>query len=86
MPADTPTTLRSDLLAWLADMSSGESAVTGDATLEQLGLDSLALVDLSRELRRRGIEVEPMEFDFYSTVDEVLSLVESRAGAGRDRA
>lgn len=68
--------------AWIQNVVGVGVSTEGGLTLEEIGLDSLSLVDLSRMLRRAGVDIEPAELDYYATVDEVVALVVRKSDRG----
>jgi acyl carrier protein len=61
---------------WVGRQDLGGVEVVKTATLSDLGLDSLALVDLVYELKRRHGLVVPLEYlEGVRTVDEVVTIV-----------
>jgi acyl carrier protein len=57
-------------------------AISLDATLESLGLDSLDVVELSQSVKKHlGIAVSPKDFSEAVTISDVLSVIRDRSGA-----
>ncbi|GLW89873.1 acyl carrier protein [Actinokineospora globicatena] len=63
----------------LVSIGLSEDEVTPEATREEAGLDSLALMELSLVLRQRfGVVVTDEEMHEATTVAEVVELVDAR--------
>jgi acyl carrier protein len=55
--------------------------VTPEATLEELGLDSLDVVELSQSVKKKlGILVAPKDFADTKTLSDALRVIYGRAG------
>jgi acyl carrier protein len=62
------------------DLQLDANDVSPDASREDAGLDSLAVVELSMVLKRRhGIEVSDDEMLELKTVADIAALIEQRA-------
>ena len=56
-----------------------ESAITEDTTLEDLGADSLALVELVMSVEEEfDIQIEDEDMEKFKTVGDVLDYIESK--------
>ncbi|HEU4702175.1 MAG TPA: phosphopantetheine-binding protein [Conexibacter sp.] len=63
----------------LAQLGPERSAVTREATFEELDLDSLDLVEIAQIVEEKwGIEFDPQDFANVKTVGEALDLVLAR--------
>lgn len=66
------------------DLKLDAADVTPDATREDAGLDSLAVVELSMVLSRRfGVDIPDDELLELKTVGEIAQLVEQRTAGVR---
>jgi acyl carrier protein len=66
------------------DLKLDPAEVTPDATREEAGLDSLAVVELSMVLSRRlGIDIPDDELLELKTVAEIAQLIEQRTAGVR---
>lgn len=75
------TTLRDGLLSILTDKFGvpADETVNGVATLDELGLDSLALVELLLDLQKKlGLSIEQGVILPEQTLDEIVALLEER--------
>lgn len=53
--------------------------ITPDATLEQLDIDSLDVVELGQTIHEQlGISLEPKDFEDVKTVGDALKVIEER--------
>jgi acyl carrier protein len=74
-PQDIETTVIENLVAFGAD----PAAVTRDATLEDIDVDSLDLVELTQVVEETyGIDLEGADFKKIKTVGDVVDLVVAR--------
>ncbi len=63
----------------LVSIGLSEDEVTAEATREEAGLDSLALMELSLVLRQRfGVVVTDEEMHEATTIAEVVELIDAR--------
>jgi len=64
------------------DIGLAEDNIRPDATLEDAGMDSLALVELSLVLEKRyAVEISDDELDETATVAEISNLVAQRVSS-----
>ena len=74
-PQDIETTVVENLVAFGAD----SDAVTRDATLEDIDVDSLDLVELTQVVEETyGVDLEGADFKKIKTVGDVIDLVVAR--------
>ncbi len=74
-PQDIETTVIENLVTFGADAD----AVTLDATLEQIDVDSLDLVELTQVVEERyDIDLDSADFKTIKTVGDVVDLVVAR--------
>ncbi|MEU2995020.1 acyl carrier protein [Streptomyces sp. NPDC001758] len=65
---------------WLLQLDSLEGPVEFDRGLEEIGLDSLSIVDLSVAIRKSfNVEIKPSEINPYATVEEVAEMIHKAA-------
>ncbi len=62
----------------IEDLQLDASAVSPDASREDAGLDSLAMVDLSVALSRRGIDITDDQLLELKTVADIAQLIKQR--------
>lgn len=77
------TTLRDGFISILTDKFGvpAEETTNGAVTLDELGLDSLALVELLLDLQKRlHISIEQGIILPEHTLDETVALIEEREG------
>jgi len=68
-----------DLKDIMISLGLGESDIRLDATREDAGLDSVAVVELALVLRReRGVEVTEDEIGAATTIGDVAALLAAR--------
>ncbi|HLK23903.1 MAG TPA: phosphopantetheine-binding protein [Caulobacteraceae bacterium] len=74
---------RDDVLDVIAEESLVErSALTPDATLESLGIQSLDIISIVFALEDKfGIVLEQSEFEGVTTVDQLLDVIVNKANA-----
>jgi acyl carrier protein len=76
-PQDVEATVIENLVAFGAD----RDAVTRDATLEAIDVDSLDLVELTQVVEETyGIDLDGADFKKIKTVGDVVDLVVARVG------
>jgi acyl carrier protein len=76
-PQDVEATVIENLVAFGAD----SDAVTRDATLEAIDVDSLDLVELTQVVEETyGIDLDGADFKKIKTVGDVVDLVVARVG------
>ncbi len=74
--------LEQAVLAALAPMASVDVAITRDAELAALEIDSLDLVELTQILdEERQLRIEPAALKNVTTVGEVIDIIVKREGA-----
>ena len=74
-PQDIETTVIENLVSFGAD----SDAVTRDATLEEIDVDSLDLVELTQVVEETyGIDLDGADFKKIKTVGDVVDLVVAR--------
>ncbi len=74
-PQDIETTITENLVQFGADAD----AVTRDATLEEIDVDSLDLVELTQVIEETyGIDLENADFKSVKSVGDVIDLVVAR--------
>lgn len=74
-PQDVEATVIENLVAFGADAD----AVSRDATLEAIDVDSLDLVELTQVIEEKyGIDLEEADFKKIKTVGDVVDLVVAR--------
>jgi len=74
-PQDIETTVIENLVSFGAD----SDAVTRDATLEEIDVDSLDLVELTQVVEETyGIDLDGADFKKIKTVGDVVDLVVTR--------
>jgi acyl carrier protein len=74
-PQDIETTVIENLVAFGAD----PDVVTRDATLDDIDVDSLDLVELTQVVEEKyGIDLDGEDFKKIKTVGDVVDLVASR--------
>jgi acyl carrier protein len=60
---------------------AGREQISGSATLEALGLDSLDVVELSQGVKKQmGIAVNPKDFVEAVTISDAVAVICARAG------
>lgn len=77
------TTLRDGFISILTDKFGVPSSETtnGVVTLDELGLDSLALVEMLLDLQKKlGVSIEQGVILPELTLDETVALIEERKG------
>ena len=72
----SPQVVEEVLFEAMADLGPDRSAITRDATFEELDLDSLDLVEVAQVVEEKwGVEFDPQDFANVKTVGEALDLV-----------
>jgi acyl carrier protein len=80
MTTQTIEQIEQRVLDTLAEFAAKPSAINREATLEQLDVDSLDLVELGQLLHEEfGLALEPKDFEGVQTVGDALRVIESRA-------
>jgi acyl carrier protein len=75
----TPQSIEAILFDAIAEIGPERSAITREATLEQLDLDSLDLVEIAQIVQETwGIELEPQDFVDVRTVGDALDVIVAR--------
>ncbi|MFI1018577.1 acyl carrier protein [Streptomyces sp. NPDC020965] len=76
MESPNKNTIVEFLREWLLHLDTLEGPVELDRGLEELGLDSLSIADLSVAVRKSfQVEIKPSEINPYATVDEVAEMI-----------
>lgn len=75
------TSIEEFVRSQLVDMGVGAAAITAHATLIDLGLDSLDVVELSQAIKKQlMIPVAPRDFEKVSTIAGVVTVILHKAG------
>jgi acyl carrier protein len=82
MSTVTATDIEKCVFDTLETFGVDRSEITREATLEQLDIDSLDMVELGQTLHEElGIDLEPKHFENVTTVGQALTVIEGRAAA-----
>ena len=77
----TPQSIEETITEALVNFGADADAVTRDATLEDIDIDSLDLVELAQIVEDEfGVELRGDDVKDVKTVGEVIDLVVSKAG------
>ena len=77
----TPQDIETMVMASLAQFGADPEALTREATLEEVDVDSLDLVELTQAVEDEyEIDLENADFKKVKTVGDVIDLVVERAG------
>lgn len=72
--------IESVVFSGLESFGADAQAISRNATLEQLDIDSLDMVELGQLIHEElGISLAPKDFEGVTTVGGALSIIESRA-------
>lgn len=72
----TPQSIEETLFDAIAEIGPERSEITRQATLEDLDLDSLDLVEIAQLVQERwGVELDPQDFADVKTVGDALDVV-----------
>lgn len=75
----TPQSIEETLFDAIAEIGPDRSDVTRDATLEDLDVDSLDLVEIAQLVQEKwGVELDPQEFAGVKTVGDALDVIAAR--------
>jgi acyl carrier protein len=75
----TPTSIEETLFDAIAEIGPDRSAITRDATLEDLDIDSLDLVEIAQLVQETwGVELEPQDFTDVKTVGDAVDVIVAR--------
>jgi len=78
-PETTPQSIEETLFDAIAEIGPDRSDITRDATLEDLDIDSLDLVEIAQLVQETwGIELDPQEFGGVKTVGDALDVIAAR--------
>jgi acyl carrier protein len=79
-PAETtPQSIEDTLFDAIAEIGPDRADIRRDATLEDLDLDSLDLVEIAQVVQEAwGVEFDPQDFVDVKTVGDALDLVVAR--------
>jgi acyl carrier protein len=76
----TPTEIDAKLLETIAELSDCGSEVTREATLEDLDMDSLDLVELGQIVAEEwGVQLQPDDFKEVKNVGDAIDVVIAKA-------
>ena len=74
--------IESQLYDWIAELGPERDQITRDATLEDLDVDSLDLVEIAQLVEQEwGVQLEPADVKDIRTVGQATDLVTSRVTA-----
>ncbi|HEV7883859.1 MAG TPA: phosphopantetheine-binding protein [Solirubrobacteraceae bacterium] len=77
----TPQSIEETVTESLINFGADADAVTRDATLEDIDIDSLDLVELTQVVEERyDIDLEGSDFKNIKTVGDVVDLVVAKVG------
>ena len=77
----TPQSIEETVIESLVTFGADPSAVNRDATLEDIDIDSLDLVELTQVVEETyGIDLEGSDFKKIKTVGDVVDLVVAKVG------
>jgi acyl carrier protein len=75
----TPQSIEDTLFDAIADIGPDRADVKRDATLEDLDLDSLDLVEIAQLVQEVwGVDLDPQEFADVKTVGDALDVIVAR--------
>jgi acyl carrier protein len=75
----TPQDIETTVIENLVEFGADTDAVTRDATLEDIDVDSLDLVELTQVVEETyGVDLEGADFKKIKTVGDVIDLVVAR--------
>ena len=78
-PETTLQSIEDALYDAIAEVGPERSEITREATLEDLDLDSLDLVEIAQLVQERwGVELEPQDFVDVKTVGDALDVIAAR--------
>jgi acyl carrier protein len=78
-PETTPQSIEETLFDAIAEIGPDRSDITREATLEDLDIDSLDLVEIAQLVQETwGVELDPQEFIGVKTVGDALDVIASR--------
>jgi acyl carrier protein len=78
-PETTPQSIEETLFDAIAEIGPDRSDITREATLGDLDIDSLDLVEIAQLVQETwGVELDPQEFIGVKTVGEALDMIASR--------
>jgi len=82
MATITTEELETYVIEQLASFGADPNAITRDAKLDALDVDSLDMVELGQALYEdKGIRIEPKDLQDVKTVGDALRVIEERAAA-----
>lgn len=78
-PETTPQSIEETLFDAIATIGPDRADITREATLEDLDLDSLDLVEIAQLVQETwGVELEPQDFAGVRTVGDALDVISAR--------
>jgi len=78
-PETTQQSLEQTLFDAIAEIGPDRADITRDATLEDLDIDSLDLVEIAQLVQETwGVELDPQEFAGVTTVGDALDVIAAR--------
>lgn len=79
LPEATPQSIEETLFDAIAEIGPDRSEITREATLEDLDIDSLDLVEIAQLVHERwAVELDPQEFGGVKTVGDALDVIAAR--------
>jgi len=79
LPETTPQSIEERLFDAIATIGPDRSDITREATLEDLDIDSLDLVEIAQLVQETwGIELDPQDFVDVKTVGDALDVITAR--------
>jgi acyl carrier protein len=78
-PETTPQSIEQKLFDAIAEIGPDRSEIVREATLEDLDIDSLDLVEIAQLVQDTwGVELDPQDFVGVTTVGDALDLISAR--------
>ncbi|HEX4806264.1 MAG TPA: acyl carrier protein [Conexibacter sp.] len=79
LPETTPQSIEETLFDAIAEIGPDRSEITREATLEDLDIDSLDLVEIAQLVQEKwGVELDPQDFEGVRTVGDALDAIAAR--------
>lgn len=75
----TPQAIEETLLDAIAEIGPDRSDLAREATLEDLDIDSLDLVEIAQLVQEKwGVELDPQDFEGVKTLGDALDVIAAR--------
>lgn len=78
-PETTPQSIEETLFDAIAEIGPDRADITREATLEDLDIDSLDLVEIAQLVQETwGVELDPQDFEGVRTAGDALEVISAR--------